>query len=55
MNNFEFHMWAAHVGHDVNVIRYTWSGHDQISIACDTCKSTIEVWEFIPEYENGEK
>jgi hypothetical protein len=55
-NNFEFHRWKAHAGHDISVD--LWEGmvnvEPVVRIVCNNCFESIEVWQYVEEYENEE-
>lgn len=50
-HNNEFKMWAEHDKHDLTVEIVDFSV-DELGILCHTCKKLVQVWEFIPEYED---
>lgn len=51
-DNFEFHMWKAHVGHDIVIYSYDTVNPSFVAIGCNDCKMNVEVWEYQEEYEN---
>lgn len=53
MHNNEFKMWAEHDKHDLTVEIVEFSDMDELGILCHTCKKLVQVWEFIPEYEDN--